>query len=187
MEKVIQYLRELHVIESRYRTNLENNTYSQGPDDMIHMQSVWQSCMESTILPAPWQEWTGKRLMVDKWLAYFDYIKIIYLPLCWPLSQLWRNWFSSLKKKKLVQWLLHLYRPVFQPLEVCVPLHKREDIESTHHVPSCGFTCVTMESLWGNGMEKSPWPYRHSKTRGWFLVFQNPCYKMRLTISRLNS
>ena len=85
--------------------------------------------------------------MVDKWLAYFDYIKIIYLPLCWPLSQLWRNWFSSLKKKKLVQRLLHLYKQVCYPLEVSVPLLERGDIVGAHHVPSCGFTGMTMEII----------------------------------------
>ncbi|XP_032301181.1 leucine-rich melanocyte differentiation-associated protein isoform X3 [Coturnix japonica] len=35
-----------------------------------------------------------------------------------PVSQLWRNWFSGLKKNKPVQWLLHLYKPVLHPLEV---------------------------------------------------------------------
>lgn len=68
----------------------------------------------------------------------------------------WKNSFSGSKKKREVQWFLYLYKPVFYTLELSVLLFERENIVGTHHILSCGLTCVTMERIWGSRMENQP-------------------------------
>lgn len=67
--------------------------------------------------------------------------------------------------EKVVQRLLHLYKPVLLSLEVSNILPGREDIVGTHHIPSCGFTYKIMEWIWVSGMENPPQPNRYGYVR----------------------
>jgi len=54
MEKDIKYLRELAVVEMMYEINLDNDTNSQDPDNMIQMRPrelhrMAESCIECTV------------------------------------------------------------------------------------------------------------------------------------------
>jgi len=95
-----------------------------------------------------------------KWLSYFSNKKIVSLPPYRPVSLLLTDCLRSSSNSKMICLAPHLYKPISHLLEVSIPLLEREDIVGTHHVPSCGFTCMTMERI-RSRIENLPQPYRH--------------------------
>lgn len=64
---------------------------------------------------------------------------------------------QQIKEKKICLFP-NLYGPVSHLLGVSMPLHRREELVGTHHVPPCGFTCVTKGRTQRSGIENIPRP-----------------------------
>lgn len=69
-------------------------------------------------------------------------MKMVSLSPYRPVTWLWRNCPRRSSNSKTICLVPHPYKPISQLLEVSLPLLERED---THHVPYCGFTCMTLQ------------------------------------------
>lgn len=158
MEKDIQYVRELAVVEMIHGINLDDNTHSQDPDDVICMCATRRAVQNAPYhLPAPWQEWTGKVTKDQWWMKWlfwqYEESTSSSLQACISAVEKLSQEIQQFKDKMSCS-------PPVQTSISDTPL-EREDIVGTQYVPSCGFTYMTMESLWGSGIENPPWPYWH--------------------------
>lgn len=153
MGKGIQYLRELAMVEMIYGVNLDENTKSQGSDDMVCTQPIrWrivQNAPSSKICTLTGMNWKDiKRPTVDEADSHFDNMKIVSLPPYGPVFELWRNCSRSFSSLKTICLALHLYKPIPLLLEVSIPpLLKRKDTVGTHHILSSGFTFMIVEEI----------------------------------------
>ncbi|KAK4811298.1 hypothetical protein QYF61_023350 [Mycteria americana] len=157
MEKGIQYLRELAMLEVIYG-DLDNKRLPKDPDEVQCTQPMWRklvwsapSLCANSLAILNWKD--GEGPSVDEAASHFqEYEESISSSLVSAVEKLVQQLKEGRSYSPPVQTSVSAIRSQRSSAQ------ERNNIEGTHHGAPYGFTCVTTERTSGSGMENLPQP-----------------------------